>query len=519
MSSTGLWDSRFLADEAVGTAEIADGALSADVAGRAKIATDFFNEATVDAKFAASAIDTDRLKEGAELFKRDGSVVATGAFDLGGFKISNLAAPTLAGDATSKNYVDQAVTAGKAWREAVLVPEQLLNGDGTGGVLQAILAAVVTNPTAGDTFVITDGTTTETFTFEAVEDAAFEVLIGASAADTLVNLIQAINDDSTLWSAISSSSLDEYFAGEPATQAVIYRTAVSAAADRVYGTLTVTTGIKVVEFATGDQDYRKASGTESDLPAADPAAKRFGFGRAHANLASAETHLTVDNNETYTWSDDLDVWSQSDIGAIGAGAGLTKTSNTLDVGDVDKGVQVNADDVQIDASEIASDGLAQVAGGGNEHLLAVKADSTTGGDTAPVTVGANGVGVDVTTLDGDHLDVDFTPSNYTPDAAPAEAADVDDLAAHLKGIDTALGTSSFTRVSNEEVTAENLTTDTALTDELDNTPIAASLSLFLNGMKITEGVYWTRSGTTITWLGTVFELKSTDDLRAHYDHA
>jgi len=43
-------------------------------------------------------------------------------------------------------------------------------------------------------------------------------------------------------------------------------------------------------------------------------------------------------------------------------------------------------------------------------------------------------------LDGDHLDVDFTPTNYTPDATPAEAADVDDLAAHLQGIDTALGT-------------------------------------------------------------------------------
>lgn len=42
-------------------------------------------------------------------------------------------------------------------------------------------------------------------------------------------------------------------------------------------------------------------------------------------------------------------------------------------------------------------------------------------------------------IDGDHLDIDFTPSNYTPDTTPAEAANVDDLAAHLYGIDTALG--------------------------------------------------------------------------------
>lgn len=42
-------------------------------------------------------------------------------------------------------------------------------------------------------------------------------------------------------------------------------------------------------------------------------------------------------------------------------------------------------------------------------------------------------------IDGDHLDIDFTPSNYTPSTAPAEAAHVDDLAAHLAGIDNVLG--------------------------------------------------------------------------------
>lgn len=39
-------------------------------------------------------------------------------------------------------------------------------------------------------------------------------------------------------------------------------------------------------------------------------------------------------------------------------------------------------------------------------------------------------------VDGDHLDIDFTPSYYTPSTAPAEASDVDHLAAHLSGIDT-----------------------------------------------------------------------------------
>jgi len=42
-------------------------------------------------------------------------------------------------------------------------------------------------------------------------------------------------------------------------------------------------------------------------------------------------------------------------------------------------------------------------------------------------------------LDGDKIDVDFAPSNYTPDATPAEADDADDLSAHLYGIDQAIG--------------------------------------------------------------------------------
>jgi hypothetical protein len=50
------------------------------------------------------------------------------------------------------------------------------------------------------------------------------------------------------------------------------------------------------------------------------------------------------------------------------------------------------------------------------------------------------------TIDGDKLDIDFTPTNYTPTTTGAsEADDTDDLAAHLKGIDNAIlsSTKSF----------------------------------------------------------------------------
>jgi len=41
-------------------------------------------------------------------------------------------------------------------------------------------------------------------------------------------------------------------------------------------------------------------------------------------------------------------------------------------------------------------------------------------------------------VDGDKLDIDWDPSNYTPDSSIGEADDADDLAAHLKGIDDGL---------------------------------------------------------------------------------
>lgn len=41
-------------------------------------------------------------------------------------------------------------------------------------------------------------------------------------------------------------------------------------------------------------------------------------------------------------------------------------------------------------------------------------------------------------IDGDQLDIDFTPACYTPDTTPAEATNADHLTAHLAGIDNAL---------------------------------------------------------------------------------
>lgn len=77
-----------------------------------------------------------------------------------------------------------------------------------------------------------------------------------------------------------------------------------------------------------------------------------------------------------------------------------------------------------------------------------------------------------------------------------------------------------TEIKNEEVTPQNLTTDTLLTDTLNNTPLVdADVQLKLNGLEAINGVNFTVSGTGVTWLGTVHELRDDDTLRAFYKTA
>lgn len=223
-----------------------------------------------------------------------------------GKQIEAAANPT-ATDIVTKSYVDRADIAGRGWREPVLVAAQLTSG-GSGGIRSAILAFIRTNPSDGDTFIIKNGSTTETYTFRASPSGGFDVQIGGSAALTMANLVAKIVSASAAWAAVNTVGLGIYFGFYPTNQFVVMRKTTANTADRIYGTLTAPSGISTVKFNNADaQDYATAAGTEENLPATDPGIKTFGFRRPNP-LIEAETHIVVDDLSIQSWDDVDGAW-------------------------------------------------------------------------------------------------------------------------------------------------------------------------------------------------------------------
>lgn len=214
------------------------------------------------------------------------------------------ASPSSGSDATSKSYVDSQVFTG---REDVLVANQLVPG-ASGGVSQALLCAIQTNIAVGDTFTITNGATTETFTGVAAAPVAFQFVVGGSASATTTNLATAISTDSTLWDAVVTTGLDNFFSSAIDPSFVIYRTLVATATDRVYGTIAGgQSRIQVVSFA-GLPAYIKTGSVQLNLPSVDGGFQLFGFTRLVAALSPGEHHKTAETLNTYSWDSDDQLW-------------------------------------------------------------------------------------------------------------------------------------------------------------------------------------------------------------------
>lgn len=69
------------------------------------------NGAVLDAQIGAGAnIATNKLADGANFIKKDGTVAFTGAINLGGQRITNLSAPSSSTDAVNQSYVDTQIS-------------------------------------------------------------------------------------------------------------------------------------------------------------------------------------------------------------------------------------------------------------------------------------------------------------------------------------------------------------------------------------------------------------------------
>lgn len=382
--------------------------------------------------------------------------------------------------AASAAYVDALALESRAWKEILLVSDQL---DSTNDALsQAIPFFLDGNAANSDTFTITDGTTTETFTFLNTTSVAFDVQIGASADDTMTNLVSQINTDSTLWSAVLASDLDDINDGSGTSTSgnvvVIYRTNQSSSSfdDRIYGSFSTASDAVYVNF-NGESDYEISTNTQ--LPSADPGQKEFGIGDATSDLITGQTHLVRSGDEIYTWDSDGDQWNLTgsglDYGLVGdiqplGSAAAAGVSNRVaradhvhthgDRGGDGSASQHDADQIDVEGSytnigspsdaETAFSNIDAALGGAKAgRLIPFGADKKVPGSGTRFLGFAGGplssaVGVRMLragTITGASLEVDTS-----------EASKVYDLSIRLNGTEVETLTLSATTTGNEDTT-------------------------------------------------------------------
>lgn len=145
----------------------------------------------------------------------------------------------------------------------------------------------------------------------------------------------------------------------------------------------------------------------------------------------------------------------------------------------------------------------------------------------------------------DFLDIDYAETNYTP-ATTGIATDVNQLAAHLEGIDNAIGTlqsttstptsankdmtASVTVADEDQATASTITT-TPFNDSYIRVEVNGSNYVVGDGVKTSDCYFSGDSGTTarsitdivvsdtLHWNGSIagFELDASDRIDFHYD--
>jgi hypothetical protein len=190
------------------------------------------------------------------------------------------------------------------------------------------------NFAAGNTFSITDGTNTETWTFVAGAPAGNQVQVQGTVGESMQSLCARINATGTLWTAAEPTDL-----GLGLTNAcVILRRAQGEVAykDRIYattapqlGVLNYSKGVQYCSYAVpGDLDWPEFV---TPLPTTDPEVQYFGWG---SNNAPGGLVLGVlDNQQGWLYKANRQVggassWVSSDLYTPGAPVDWTPPAPT-----------------------------------------------------------------------------------------------------------------------------------------------------------------------------------------------
>jgi len=220
-----------------------------------------------------------------------------------------------------------------------------------------------------------------------------------------------------------------------------------------------TTGQVLTKASATDFDVAFTTLTASDV-GADPTGTAAAAVTAHEAAADPHTQYLLASG------------SRSLSGDLNLG-----TNDITNVGTVD-GVDVSAQAATTnnhiaDTNNPHATDLGNLGTGTLAELNALVTNATlddVSGSRTPTAHAATHVLGGADEIDGDRLDIDYTPSSYTPATTAPEVNDVDHLSAHLTGINNALGTLLARVYGTNLVFVESLgnsiTTSTAFVQKL-----------------------------------------------------
>lgn len=150
----------------------------------------------------------------------------------------------------------------------------------------------------------------------------------------------------------------------------------------------------------------------------------------------------------------------------------------------------------LEADVSAYNGLVKITGGASSAVTAPS--GTIVGHTDTIALTNKTIDPSLNTIDGDKLDITFNPTNYTPTDV-TETDDVDDLSAHLKGIDTAIGNIGVFNawVITDLSTLANGNNDTTVTLTFQPTLIRLNYWLQWHDASTSLNVYYGSGGTAV----------------------